>query len=207
MGFRLLNNVAVAAAHLTDLGERVVVLDWDVHHGNGTQDIFWDDPAVLYSRPTSGGYPGTGLPAEVGGPAAQASRSTSRSRPRDRRRLRRRAPIETVAVPAIEAFAPTWVLVSAGYAATGRIRSPTSRHGRGLRGPRPPGRIARPAPGAPRVVLGGWLRPRATPSLGGGHLGRTRHSAFGIERTGELGGSGQRVRRRRPRVRAEAVGG
>ena len=49
MGFCLLNNVAVAAAALADQGERVLVLDWDVHHGNGTQDIFWDDPRVLYA--------------------------------------------------------------------------------------------------------------------------------------------------------------
>ena len=48
MGFCLVNNVAVAAASRTALGERVLIVDWDVHHGNGTQAIFWDDPDVLY---------------------------------------------------------------------------------------------------------------------------------------------------------------
>ena len=48
MGFCLLNNVAVAAASLTARGYRVLIVDWDVHHGNGTQSIFWDDPEVLY---------------------------------------------------------------------------------------------------------------------------------------------------------------
>ena len=48
MGFCLINNVAVAAAALAEQGERVLVVDWDVHHGNGTQAIFWDEPQVLY---------------------------------------------------------------------------------------------------------------------------------------------------------------
>ena len=71
MGFCLINNVAVAAASRTALGERVLIVDWDVHHGNGTQDIFWDDPDVLYvSTHQHPLYPGTGRPDEVGGPAA-----------------------------------------------------------------------------------------------------------------------------------------
>ena len=70
MGFCLINNVAVAAAARTALGERVLIVDWDVHHGNGTQDIFWDDPAVLYvSTHQHPLYPGTGRPDEVGGAA------------------------------------------------------------------------------------------------------------------------------------------
>ena len=72
MGFCLVNNVAVAAAARTALGERVLIVDWDVHHGNGTQDIFWDDPDVLYvSTHQHPLYPGTGRPEEVGGPAAR----------------------------------------------------------------------------------------------------------------------------------------
>ncbi len=71
MGFCLINNVAVAAASRTALGERVLIVDWDVHHGNGTQEIFWDDPDVLYvSTHQHPLYPGTGRPDEVGGPAA-----------------------------------------------------------------------------------------------------------------------------------------
>ena len=68
MGFCLVNNVAVAAASRTALGERVLIVDWDVHHGNGTQAIFWDDPDVLYvSTHQYPLYPGTGRPDEVGG--------------------------------------------------------------------------------------------------------------------------------------------
>ena len=71
MGFCLINSVAVAAASRTAIGERVLIVDWDVHHGNGTQDIFWDDPDVLYvSTHQHPLYPGTGRPAEVGGPSA-----------------------------------------------------------------------------------------------------------------------------------------
>ena len=71
MGFCLVNNVAVAAASRTAVGERVLIVDWDVHHGNGTQAIFWDDPDVLYvSTHQHPLYPGTGRPDEVGGPGA-----------------------------------------------------------------------------------------------------------------------------------------
>src|SRR6185436_11789213 len=71
MGFCLINNIAVAAAALAADGERVLIVDWDVHHGNGTQDIFWDDPNVLFvSLHQSPGYPGTGSASETGGPNA-----------------------------------------------------------------------------------------------------------------------------------------
>ncbi len=69
MGFCLFNNVAVAAAHaLAELGiERVLVLDWDVHHGNGTETIFYGSPQVLYaSIHQSPLYPGTGAPTDLG---------------------------------------------------------------------------------------------------------------------------------------------
>ena len=54
MGFCLLNNVAVSAAALAARGQRVLIIDWDVHHGNGTQSIFWDDPRVLYVSTING---------------------------------------------------------------------------------------------------------------------------------------------------------
>jgi acetoin utilization deacetylase AcuC-like enzyme len=69
MGFCLFNNVAVGAAHALAAGlERVLILDFDVHHGNGTQAIFWDEPRVLYvSSHAYPFYPGTGSVNEVGG--------------------------------------------------------------------------------------------------------------------------------------------
>ena len=48
MGFCLFNNVAITARFLTAKGKRVSILDWDVHHGNGTQEVFWDDPSVRF---------------------------------------------------------------------------------------------------------------------------------------------------------------
>jgi len=69
MGFCLFNNVAIAAAHvIAERGiERVLVLDWDVHHGNGTEAIFYDSPQVLYaSIHQSPLYPGTGAANDVG---------------------------------------------------------------------------------------------------------------------------------------------
>ena len=68
MGFCLLNHVAIATAHARLLGaEKIAILDWDVHHGNGTQDIFYADGSVLYlSAHQSPFYPGTGAVREVG---------------------------------------------------------------------------------------------------------------------------------------------
>lgn len=71
MGFCLFNNVALAARRALDIHQlqRVLILDWDVHHGNGTQDIFYEDPAVTYlsiHRFGAGFYPGTGAADETG---------------------------------------------------------------------------------------------------------------------------------------------
>src|SRR5262245_6985284 len=69
MGFCLFNNAAIAARHAQKAhgAERVAIVDWDVHHGNGTQDIFWDDPTVLYcSTHQMPLYPGTGAKNETG---------------------------------------------------------------------------------------------------------------------------------------------
>jgi acetoin utilization deacetylase AcuC-like enzyme len=115
MGFCLLNNVAITAAALTDAGERVLVVDWDVHHGNGTQDMFWDDPDVLYvSTHQWPAYPGTGRADEVGGPHARGATVNVPLPAGATGDVIRRA-FDTIVSPAVEAFAPTWVLVSAGF--------------------------------------------------------------------------------------------
>lgn len=121
MGFCLLNNVAIAAAHARARGiERVAIIDWDVHHGNGTQDAFVDDPNVLYvSTHQYPFYPGTGavlergegegkgftvnVPLTAGGGDAVY-----------------RAAFERVILPVLDEYAPQLVLVSAGFDASAR---------------------------------------------------------------------------------------
>ena len=115
MGFCLLNNVAVAAASLTALGERVLIIDWDVHHGNGTQTIFWNDPNVLYvSTHEWPLFPGSGTPQEIGGVEALGKTVNIPLPPGATGDVVQRS-IEQVAEPVIDEFAPTWVLVSAGF--------------------------------------------------------------------------------------------
>ncbi len=115
MGFCLLNNVAVTAQALAEEGERVAVVDWDVHHGNGTQAIFWDDPSVLYvSLHQWPCYPGTGRAGEIGGPSARGLTVNLPLPPGATGDLAVAA-FERIAAPVVEAFAPTWVLVSAGF--------------------------------------------------------------------------------------------
>lgn len=114
-GFCLLNNIAVVAAFLVGRGERVAIFDWDVHHGDGTQEIFWDDPRVLYvSIHQWPLYPGTGLPAERGGPAA-AGLTINVPLPPGSTGDTYLAAFDDIAVPAFEQFDPTWLLVSAGF--------------------------------------------------------------------------------------------
>jgi acetoin utilization deacetylase AcuC-like enzyme len=115
MGFCLVNNVAVAAASRTALGERVLIVDWDVHHGNGTQDIFWDDPDVLYvSTHQHPLYPGTGRPDEVGGAGAPGL-TLNLPLPPGATGDVVRAAFDEEARASMEAFAPDWVLVSCGF--------------------------------------------------------------------------------------------
>ncbi|HWE69210.1 MAG TPA: histone deacetylase [Acidimicrobiales bacterium] len=115
MGFCLLNNVAIAAAELVDAGERVLIVDWDVHHGNGTQALFWNEPKVLYvSTHQWPAYPGTGRASEVGGECAPGLTVNIPLPPGATGDVVRRA-LDEVAAPVIDDFSPTWVLVSAGF--------------------------------------------------------------------------------------------
>ena len=115
MGFCLLNTVAVAAATLLQRGERVAVLDWDVHHGNGTQDIFWEQPDLLYvSTHQSPLYPGTGEVVATGGENARGSTINIPLPPGATGDVFLYA-LDEVIAPAVEEFAPTWLLVSSGF--------------------------------------------------------------------------------------------
>ena len=115
MGFCLISNVAVAAAHLAERGERVLIVDYDAHHGNGTQAIFEADPRVLYvsfhEHPL---YPGTGELHETG---VGEGRGTTVNFPLPRGATGDviRSGIEVVLAPKVAEFAPTWLLLSAGF--------------------------------------------------------------------------------------------
>ena len=115
MGFCLVNNIAVAAATLTAAGDRVAIIDWDVHHGNGTQDIFWSEPSVLYvSIHQSPLYPGTGRASERGDGEAWGT-SINLPLPPGATGDVYLALFDEVVIPSVERFGATWVLISAGF--------------------------------------------------------------------------------------------
>jgi len=115
MGFCLINNIAVAAARLVSAGERVLIVDWDVHHGNGTQAMFWNDPNVLYvSTHQWPCYPGTGRATEVGGSEGRGTTLNVPLPPGATGDVMRHVFDELVG-PSVEEFGPSWVLVSAGF--------------------------------------------------------------------------------------------
>lgn len=116
MGFCLLNHVAAAASSALARGaERVAIVDFDVHHGNGTQEIFEHDPRVLFvSVHESPQYPGTGAADEVG---VGEGRGTTVNVPLSAGAARGvyRAAFERLVLPIVAAYDPSLVLVSAGY--------------------------------------------------------------------------------------------
>ena len=115
MGFCLFNNVAVAAATLANRGERVLVVDVDAHHGNGTQDVFWDDPRVAYvSLHQWPLYPGTGALQETGGRGAPGT-TVNVPLPAGATGDAYLVAVDELVVPLAERFGATWVLLSAGF--------------------------------------------------------------------------------------------
>ncbi|NNE95939.1 MAG: histone deacetylase, partial [Acidimicrobiales bacterium] len=115
MGFCLINNVAVAARFLADRGERVAVVDIDAHHGNGTQDIFYDDPDVLFvSLHQYPWYPYTGAVDEIGAGAGVGA-TVNIPLPASTAGSVYRTALEEIVIPRLERFAPTWMLISAGF--------------------------------------------------------------------------------------------
>ncbi len=116
MGFCLFNNVAIAARYLVkEQGlKRVLIMDWDVHHGNGTQDIFEADPSVIYiSLHRKNHYPGTGWESEVGsGPAKGTKFNFPMGPPYNP------TPYEEVfskSLALAEPFKPEFILISCGF--------------------------------------------------------------------------------------------
>lgn len=115
MGFCLLNNVAVAAAALAARGERVLIVDWDAHHGNGTQDVFYEDDRVTYvSMHQWPLYPGTGRLDETGAGTGLGATINLPFPPGTTGDAYREA-VDEILEPLAEAWRPTWVLVSAGF--------------------------------------------------------------------------------------------
>jgi acetoin utilization deacetylase AcuC-like enzyme len=117
MGFCLFNNIAAAARHaVAELGvERVLILDWDVHHGNGTNDIFWDSDEVLFvSIHQLPLYPGSGRASELGRGRGQGYTVNLPVPPRsgDDTFV---SLVRDVALPLARSYRPQLVLVSAGF--------------------------------------------------------------------------------------------
>jgi acetoin utilization deacetylase AcuC-like enzyme len=115
MGFCVFNSAAVTAAVLADQGERVLIVDFDAHHGNGTQDIFYDRDDVAYvswhQHPL---YPGTGSAQEVGSGIGRGA-TMNLPMPPDATGEHYRRAVEELVAPLAVAHGTTWLVVSAGF--------------------------------------------------------------------------------------------
>ncbi len=121
MGFCLLNHIAVAAGSALAAGAaRIAIVDWDVHHGNGTQAIFEEDPRVLFlSLHQAGIYPGSGRPTEIGRGAGRGT-TVNVALPSGTDGAGFAHAFREVVLPRLREYAPEIILVSAGFDAHAR---------------------------------------------------------------------------------------
>ena len=117
MGFCLFNTMAIGAEYLrrTHGAKKILIMDWDVHHGNGTQDAFYADPSVLFiSTHQYPFYPGSGAANEVGSGAGEGY-TINIPLPAGCADAEYAQAFHDIVVPAAEKFCPDWILVSAGF--------------------------------------------------------------------------------------------
>jgi acetoin utilization deacetylase AcuC-like enzyme len=117
MGFCLFNTIAIGAQHLKRAygAKKILIMDWDVHHGNGTQAAFYEDPSVLFiSTHQYPFYPGTGALNEVGRKAGEGY-TVNVPLPAGCADAEYLQVFQNIVIPAAEKFAPEWILVSAGF--------------------------------------------------------------------------------------------
>ncbi len=179
MGFCIFNNVAVTARVLADAGSRVAIVDWDVHHGNGTQSMFEDDPDVLYvsfhQQPL---YPGGGALTDTGSGAGRGTTVNIPVPPRTAGDVFSAA-FDRIIAPVIRQFEPEWILVSAGYDAHEddplaelRLLSADYARAAGLLDSLAPGRVV-------FFLEGGYHLPAITESVAASLRGAVLHTAAG----------------------------